>query len=94
MLSNLRFNSLVSIEKEGIGEKSQSFLKLRLVPRSSKGWIDVYRIKEMSFLLSLAPVNHVEDSKDTRIETLAYYWDDVHNPYENWFSIHFKRPTS
>ena len=94
MLSNLRFNSLVSIEKEGIGEKSQSFLKLRLVPRSSKGWIDVYRIKEMSFLLSLAPVNHVEDSKDTRIETLAYYWDDVHNPYENWFSVHFKRPTS
>ncbi|KAI9648826.1 hypothetical protein NHQ30_003467 [Ciborinia camelliae] len=87
MLSNLRFNVLPSFLKDG----TNSFLKLRLLPRSSKGWFPVDRIKEMGFLLCLAQVNYYENKNMIDIETSADYQDDIHNPYTKKFTVLFRR---
>lgn len=53
MLSNLRFNILTSRK---VKDRVQ-YLVLRLIPRSSSGWIPVKMLKELSFMLCLAKVN-------------------------------------
>lgn len=49
MLSNLRFNVLASNPTI----KGTRYLQLRLLPRPSRGWIDMSTVTDMSFLLSL-----------------------------------------
>lgn len=52
MLTNLRFNVLPATVDDG-----EAALRLRLLPRAAKGWIDASRVPELSFLLGLARVN-------------------------------------
>jgi hypothetical protein len=85
MLSNLRFNVLVSFLTEG----TSSFLKLRLVPRSEKGYIDVPKVKEMGFLLSLATVNPYQHQDMIDIYTVADYDNDPDSPHSSKFPIMF-----
>ncbi|KAI1406920.1 hypothetical protein F5Y13DRAFT_207166 [Hypoxylon sp. FL1857] len=53
MLTNLRFNVLLAVVEDG----DRKLLRLRLLPRSSKGWIYATKVTELSFLLGLANVN-------------------------------------
>ncbi|KAJ1323715.1 hypothetical protein MN608_10960 [Microdochium nivale] len=75
MLSNLRFNVLVSFpDQQGV-----KYMMLRLLPRSSKGWIYVRDVREVSFILSLARVNAFKPHRITgalrqlEVQTYAYY---------------------
>lgn len=84
MLSNLRFNVLASFPTvDGV-----SYLQLRLLPRSSKGWIDITSVHEMSFLLCLAKVNEFKEQQTlVRVETFAYYKDDHFSPRRGDFLV-------
>lgn len=69
MLSNLRFNVLVSTTRVD----NDNYLLLRLVPRSSKGWVSIRNVQELGCLLSLAKVNEYDDTRLARVYTSAYY---------------------
>lgn len=84
MLSNLRFNVLTSFPtRDGL-----SYLLLRLLPRSSKGWIDISSVREMGFLLCLAKVNLFQ-ARETlvNVETLAFYKNDNFSPRKDEFLV-------
>lgn len=84
MLSNLRFNVLPSFPIiDGL-----SYLQLRLLPRSSSGWIVISSVREMGFLLSLAKVNEFQ-ARETlvNVETLAYYKNDNQSPRKDEFLV-------
>ncbi|KAI1277738.1 hypothetical protein F5Y07DRAFT_407274 [Xylaria sp. FL0933] len=53
MLTNLRFNVLLTTPSNQGG----NVLRVRLLPRSSKGWVYSTTVNELSFLLSLADIN-------------------------------------
>ncbi|KAI0409852.1 hypothetical protein F4802DRAFT_4033 [Xylaria palmicola] len=53
MLTNLRFNVLLTTP----GDQGGSVLRVRLLPRSSKGWVFSTAVNELSFLLGLADIN-------------------------------------
>ncbi|KAI1819363.1 hypothetical protein F4861DRAFT_527236 [Xylaria intraflava] len=53
MLTNLRFNVLPA----NVVESGRNLLRLRLLPRSSKGWVYSTTVTELSFLLGLADIN-------------------------------------
>lgn len=84
MLSNLRFNVLTSFPTiDGL-----SYLQLRLLPRSSKGWIDISSVREMGFLLCLAKVNMFQASETLlNVETFAFYNDDNFSPRKDEFLV-------
>ncbi|KAL8372581.1 hypothetical protein RB595_002090 [Gaeumannomyces hyphopodioides] len=70
MLSNLRFNVLASNPTI----KGTRYLQLRLLPRSSKGWIDMSTVTDMSFLLSLAKVSSLpERTRQLTVKSWADY---------------------
>ncbi|KAL8286079.1 hypothetical protein RB597_002940 [Gaeumannomyces tritici] len=70
MLSNLRFNVLASNPTI----KGTRYLQLRLLPRSSKGWIDMSTVTDMSFLLSLAKVSSLpERMRQLTVKSWADY---------------------
>lgn len=84
MLSNLRFNVLTSFPTiDGL-----SYLQLRLLPRSSKGWIDITSVREMGFLLALAKVNLFQ-ARETllNVETFAFYHNDNFSPRKDEFLV-------
>ncbi|PNY27029.1 Uncharacterized protein TCAP_03025 [Tolypocladium capitatum] len=54
MLTNLRFNVLPAMVKD---EQDRNLLRLRLLPRSAKGWVYATTVTELSFLLGLASIN-------------------------------------
>lgn len=84
MLSNLRFNVLTSFPTiDGL-----SYLQLRLLPRSSNGWIDISSVREMGFLLCLAKVN-IFQARTTlvNVETFAYYKNDKSVPHNDEFLV-------
>ncbi len=53
MLTNLRFNVLLTTPSDQGG----NVLRVRLLPRSSKGWVYSTTVNELSFLLGLADIN-------------------------------------
>ncbi|KAF8535600.1 hypothetical protein BDD12DRAFT_918619 [Trichophaea hybrida] len=57
MLSNLRFNSLMQIDRRG----DINYLVVRLVPRSTTNSIKISTVEDMSFRLSLALINEFEE---------------------------------
>ncbi|KAH6632444.1 hypothetical protein F5144DRAFT_621236 [Chaetomium tenue] len=82
MLSNLRFNVVVALVTPG----NNPALQLRILPRSSKGHINITKVQDLSFLLGMVDVNrwmHVvgdDRPRQTRIETRAYYTPEGGNP--------------
>ncbi|KAI0536514.1 hypothetical protein GGR58DRAFT_475013 [Xylaria digitata] len=60
MLTNLRFNVLLTTPSDQDG----NVLRVRLLPRSSKGWVYATSVNELSFLLGLADVNATEKHID------------------------------
>ncbi|KAL2113300.1 hypothetical protein VUR80DRAFT_4625 [Thermomyces stellatus] len=82
MLSNLRFNVLTSFGT--LERPNVDALMLRLVPRSSSGYVSVKKVFELGFLLNLARLNRYEPGE--RVVTLytrEYYTDDrmVHSQF-------------
>ncbi|KAI1457414.1 hypothetical protein F4805DRAFT_178108 [Annulohypoxylon moriforme] len=76
MLTNLRFNILPVIV-----DSVQPVLRLRVLPRAAKGWIDVSTVKELSFLLGLASVNQPQGQfYQVDIQSWAVYCKDPENP--------------
>ncbi|KAF2144839.1 uncharacterized protein K452DRAFT_131062 [Aplosporella prunicola CBS 121167] len=79
MLTNLRFNVLPAIVKDETTE--QTSLRLRLLPRSAKGWVDVTKVSELSFLLGLASLNApTTQVNQLEIQSWADYCIDPDNP--------------
>ncbi|KAI1773214.1 hypothetical protein F4818DRAFT_120638 [Hypoxylon cercidicola] len=56
MLTNLRFNVLLTTPTIDSNNPS-NVLRIRLIPRSSQGWVYATTVSELSFLLGLADVN-------------------------------------
>ncbi|KAH7006889.1 hypothetical protein EDB80DRAFT_893391 [Ilyonectria destructans] len=71
MLSNLRFNALTSFTT--MPDSHRKCLLLRLLPRSSLGWINIKQVKEISFMLTLAKLNEFKDTTRFTLHTSAYY---------------------
>ncbi|KAF7559948.1 hypothetical protein G7046_g4218 [Stylonectria norvegica] len=72
LLSNLRFNILRSFTE--MPHSGVKCMLLRLIPRSSKGWISIQDVNDMGFLLCLAQVNGYEAARtDLTLYTSAYY---------------------
>lgn len=90
MLSNLRFNVLASFPTIG----SVSYLQLRLLPRSSKGWVRIDSVNEMGFLLCLTKVNEFKEKlTQLNVETLVYYKDDTSSPRKESFLVNIINKT-
>lgn len=66
MLSNLRFNVIPT-------NGADNTLVLRLLPRSTEGWVRVSMLKEMSFVLNGVVVNEYEKNVDVQTEVLEKY---------------------
>ncbi|KAK3369574.1 hypothetical protein B0T24DRAFT_580592 [Lasiosphaeria ovina] len=74
MLANLRFNVVMALVTPG----NKPYLQLRVLPRASKGFINITKVQDISFLLALVNVNRwVGGPGDTmqqiNITTKAYY---------------------
>lgn len=84
MLSNLRFNVLTSFPTiQGVG-----YLQLRLLPRSSTGFVGISSVREMGFMLSLAKVNQFEKKlTQVTVDTFAYYHDVLPSPGKDHFVV-------
>ncbi|KKP05410.1 hypothetical protein THAR02_02515 [Trichoderma harzianum] len=77
MLTNLRFNVLPQILDDG----GQRVLRLRVLPRAAKGWIDIGTVKELGFMLGLAQVNEsLGDPTQVELDVWAIYCKDAENP--------------
>ncbi|KAI1066193.1 hypothetical protein LB506_008201 [Fusarium annulatum] len=86
MLSNLRFNVLMSFTTMPVTERK--CLLLRLIPRSHKGWIRMQDVHEMSFMLTLAQLNSFAGNKRFSLYTSAYYkFDHEHDPINDFFEV-------
>lgn len=98
VLSNLRFNALASFPTID----NVHYLLLRLLPRSSKGWIYVRDVREMSFSLSLAkvnlfaadPVTKQHKLKAVTLESWTYYRNDPATPRVKEFQVNVQRRDS
>ncbi|TWU71089.1 hypothetical protein ED733_002579 [Metarhizium rileyi] len=76
MLGNLRFNVLPQMDKRaGI-----DYLVLRLLPRSVSRLIDISKVQDLSFLLSLAQVNKFprESSRDSAVTMLTLQTEAIY----------------
>ncbi|KAL6786734.1 hypothetical protein J3E68DRAFT_420442 [Trichoderma sp. SZMC 28012] len=77
MLTNLRFNVLPQILDDG----GQRVLRLRVLPRAAKGWIDIGTVKELGFMLGLAQINEsLGDPAQVELDVWAIYCKDAQNP--------------
>ncbi|KAF5667489.1 hypothetical protein FDENT_12081 [Fusarium denticulatum] len=86
MLSNLRFNVLMSFTTMPVTERK--CLLLRLIPRSHKGWIRMKDVHEMSFMLTLAQLNSFVGNERFSFYTSAYYkFDHEHDPITDYFEV-------
>ncbi|KAB8211871.1 hypothetical protein BDV34DRAFT_219087 [Aspergillus parasiticus] len=75
MLSNLRFNVLLKFIREK--DKSRT-LRISLLPRSTKQYVDITLVKEMSFLLALAQVNRFGRMAQMKLAWKAdYSYDSI-----------------
>ncbi|KAI0007428.1 hypothetical protein F4779DRAFT_592010 [Xylariaceae sp. FL0662B] len=71
MLTNLRFNVLPVVVKDDAG---RNLLRLRLLPRSAKGWVFATQVSELTFLLGLANINAPEKHVDQfQVQSWAEY---------------------
>ncbi|KAJ4051585.1 hypothetical protein QWA68_005743 [Fusarium oxysporum] len=90
MLSNLRFNVLVSFTTMLVTERK--CLLLRLILRSHKGWIRMQDVHEMSFMLTLAQLNTFGGNRRFSFYTFAYYkFDHEHDPITAYFGVSLKK---
>lgn len=72
ILSNLRFNALLQFSK--LHDPELDVLMLRLLPRSSTGFVSVRKVYELSSILSLAYLNdYGKGDRVVRLITLAYF---------------------
>ncbi|KAI0117300.1 hypothetical protein F4814DRAFT_459425 [Daldinia grandis] len=72
MLTNMRFNVLPTVIQDK--EKGINQLRLRLLPRSAKGWVYATQVGELTFLLGLAKVNAPSKlNSEFKIQTWASY---------------------
>lgn len=92
MLSNLRFNVLWSMIKSDTGK----CLLLRLMPRSSSGWVNIRSVDELGFLLSLAKLNpYPGDMTPVTLSTAAYYSPDhIQVPIQGDFVVPIVKSTA
>lgn len=73
MLTNLRFNVLAA----NTFVNGTAYLRLRLLPRSAKAWVQMTTVREMGFLLSLAHVNDtVQLISQLQVQSWAVYCRD------------------
>ncbi|KOS19909.1 hypothetical protein ESCO_005595 [Escovopsis weberi] len=78
MLRNLRFNILPQLLDD---DKGEPVLRLRLLPRAAKGWIDTKSVQELGFLLGLASVNGTDQSNyQVEIASWAIYCSNPDDP--------------
>ncbi|KAF5603159.1 uncharacterized protein FSUBG_7382 [Fusarium subglutinans] len=90
MLSNLRFNVLMSFTTMPVTERK--CLLLRLIPRSHKRWIRMQDVHEMSFMLTLAQLNSFAGDERFSFYTSAYYkFDHEHDPITDYFEVTLKK---
>lgn len=71
MLSNLRFNVLVSLVTPG----NNQYLQLRLLLRAKDGWLSIKKVEDISFLLALVNINRWPGGKEMQqimIQTQAF----------------------
>ena len=81
MPSNLRFNVLPSFS----GDKGS--LVLRLVPRSTIGFVWLIQFKELSFLLNGVAVNiYTKSPTFVQMNCVEEYTDFTYN-YTNWIQL-------
>ncbi|KAI9935073.1 hypothetical protein ASPWEDRAFT_746225 [Aspergillus wentii DTO 134E9] len=86
MLSNLRFNVMQQFDP--INDK----LVLTLVPRSTKHYVPIGSIAEMSVLLSGVVVNRYEQETEVTVDAWEYYTD--RGPWKRPFKTTLVKPTS
>lgn len=87
ILSNLRFNALLQFSK--LDEPDLDVLMLRLLPRSSTGFVSVKKVFELSSMLSLARLNDYGiGDRSVKLHTLAYFQGTrEHDPIRGEFSV-------
>ncbi|KAH7216989.1 uncharacterized protein BKA55DRAFT_697693 [Fusarium redolens] len=84
MLSNLRFNVLMSFTTMSVTERK--CLLSRVIPRSHKGWIRMQDVQEMSFTLTLAQLNNFGMNRRFSFYTSAYCkFDHEDDPITHYF---------
>ncbi|KAI0852453.1 hypothetical protein F5Y00DRAFT_273079 [Daldinia vernicosa] len=72
MLTNMRFNVLPTVIQDK--EKGINQLRLRLLPRSAKGWVYATQVSELTFLLGLAKINApAKLNSEFKVQTWARY---------------------
>ncbi|KAI2780789.1 hypothetical protein F4815DRAFT_469104 [Daldinia loculata] len=72
MLTNMRFNVLPTVVQDK--EKDINQLRLRLLPRSAKGWVYATQVSELTFLLGLAKINApAKLNSEFKVQTWAKY---------------------
>lgn len=89
MLSNLRFNVLCKFSRK----KEQPCMVLTLLPRSSRRFVNIKLVNEMSFVLTLANVNPLAISgvtESVKLQTEILYTIDGEYPRQDSFSAAIK----
>lgn len=77
MLTNLRFNAFHQV----LNDNGETVLRLRLLPRAAKGWVDIDTVKDLSFLLGLATLNTQRSYPyQAYIQSWATYCIDPNDP--------------
>lgn len=77
MLANLRFN----IPPQILDNAGQRVLRLRVLPSATKGWIDIGKVKDLSFMLGFANVDEsLSDPAQYEPDVWATYYRDGRNP--------------
>ncbi|KAI1802212.1 hypothetical protein F4811DRAFT_573201 [Daldinia bambusicola] len=72
MLTNLRFNVLPTAIRDDEHDINQ--LRLRVLPRSAKGWVYATQVTELTFLLGLAQINAPATyNSEIKVQTWARY---------------------
>ncbi|OTB15549.1 hypothetical protein K445DRAFT_352181 [Daldinia sp. EC12] len=72
MLTNLRFNVLPTVIRDDEHDINQ--LRLRVLPRSAKGWVYATQVSELTFLLGLAKINApAKYSSEIKVQSWARY---------------------
>ncbi|PHH75716.1 hypothetical protein CDD82_4311 [Ophiocordyceps australis] len=92
MLTNLRFNVLPTITNDA-NNPTRTLLRLRVLPRSSKGWIQATDVREMGFLLSLASINlPVKSQDEVSIQSYANYCRDPDREFNTTNTMVIQNP--
>lgn len=86
ILSNLRFNALLQFSK--LHDPELNLFMLRLLPRSSTGFVSVKKVYKLSSILSLACLNdYGKGDRVVKLITLAYSKGArEHDPIRDEFS--------